>query len=170
MAKLYNFPTAVSAHALSPQFKTTLRQLSLKDYPRESYFGDTEIDCLDMDAVELSRSRQCSGPDSSVDAAIGVATAADDGSLRDGRLLLVELRMGYDTPSNIKASELLRKIDCSRSRLYSEDPLQPVDNNVVFVFRRDVEQRAVNVVSRLATEVSQAGLWHVKTPRDYVRR
>lgn len=161
--EVFSCPDAVRRHALSPQFLSTLHSLSERDYPGEQYFHGTEIDAIDMDRYEKS----LSGDDNrTVDAAIGIATGHDDGELRDPRLMLVELRMGFRNPRHITAKPLREKTDNSRRRLLSADTDCKIDPTVVFVFNPKAIQSGISVIRRLATEVSASNEWKAMTPDE----
>ena len=86
----------VREHSLYARCPSTLNEISNRDYPGTDYFNP-DIIGLDMDDYER---RTCYGhANNTVDAVIGICTCQNK-KKSSPRLLLVELRMGYEKANN----------------------------------------------------------------------
>lgn len=149
----------VTRHPLSGQgFATTLTDISERDYPRKGYFAGTEIPAIDIDAYEASRP---GNNRRTADAAIGICD--ENGARRTRhRLLLVELRMAYDTTSNLHVGELVDKERHSRELMADGDTA--TDKTMCLVFRPDLEQQAISWVNRKKRTESAINDWKCFSP------
>lgn len=118
----------VRGHSLFDSCKSTLNEVSLRDYQGRYYFNPA-IECLDMDTYEKDVQRR-GQPSRTTDAVIGISTY-ENGNAIDPRLLLVELRMGYCNVSNLSKSDIESKVQNTKSLLAAE---KPINRDSVFVF------------------------------------
>lgn len=122
-------------HSLYSQCKTSLNDISIRDYGKGCYF-DVQIECLDMDTYETAI---CHGqPDCTVDAVIGIADC-NNKQKNNFRLLLVELRLDYKSANNLSKSNLESKVTHTKALLGAE---VPINKESVYVFSDDVAERA----------------------------
>ena len=115
-----------------PNFcKSTLRDVSEVDYPRKNYFNPS-IECLSLDSyvhsLGLPRIPK------TMDAAIGIRNYSCNRTVSP-RMLLVELRMDYESDGNLRASELKEKNRASRGYVSCADAI--IDSRPVFVFTKE---------------------------------
>ena len=127
--------TTLQRHSLYSQCKTSLNNVSIRDYGMDSYF-DSQIECLDMDTYETSI---CHGqPNCTVDAVIGVAEC-NNKHKSNFRLLLLELRLDYKSVRGLSKSKLESKVSHTRVLLGAE---VAIDKGSVFIFSDDVAEQA----------------------------
>lgn len=149
----------ISRHPLARQgFAQTLSVISERDYPRKGYFADTGIPAIDIDTYETSRAGDNGN---TADAAIGICDESGGRRTRP-RLLLVELRMDYDTVSNLRVGEMVRKERHSRELI--ADGNTPIDRTMCLVFKPDVEQQAISWVNRKKRTESDINDWKCFSP------
>lgn len=113
----------------------TLHNLSNRDYPNR-YSFDVRIECLDMDVYERSVCGQ--NPDNTVDAVIGVCNCKNDKRKTLHRLMLLELRMDYESNRNLSVTQMTRKVAHTRDLLGSD---VPIENNSFFIFDNAVSEQ-----------------------------
>jgi len=144
--------------ALAPHYISTLNDISIRDYKKD-YFRCI-INCLDLDAYEQDQSGQ---NDCTIDGAIGIATYENNMS-KDPRLLLVELRFGYDSTRHFDKDNMLRKV------LHSKQILIPkiVDNQVIFLYTEYVSPKAQSYFNRLKTQYSEIRTWKAMSNKDFI--
>ena len=99
---IYN-NSVVEKHSLYPLCNSTLNEVSNRDYPNTNYFNPN-IKCLDMDTYEKNILRK-SYANHTADAVIGISTYENNQELNP-RLLLIELRIGYESTSNLSKTEI----------------------------------------------------------------
>ena len=126
----------IQVHPFYPHCRSTLLDLSNKDYSKEGFLFNPKIECLDMDHYE-KEVLHSSIPDNTMDAAIGVANYVNKDK-RNIRLLLVELRMGYGSTKRFSETDIIRKITHTRDLLRES----PLDNSEIFVYKEDVAPKA----------------------------
>lgn len=122
-------------HPLYLKCLALLNDVSERDYPGNNYF-DKRIECLDMDTYERE---VCFGQaDCTIDAVIGIS---DRNNNRRGnrRLLLVELRMEYQSDAHLSETKLVKKIRHTRDLLGAA---LAIERKTWFVFSRDVAPQA----------------------------
>ena len=90
--------------------------------------GSIHVSLDDYEAKVLKGSNDCT-----MDAAIGIGNYANN-RVTTSRLMLVELRMGYDNVDNLSASSLENKISHSENLLSGHR----IDKNNYFIFRDGV--------------------------------
>lgn len=121
----------VKNHSLAVSWKSTLQDVSNKDYPNRNYFNPV-IECLDLDAyvdsLKLSRTPK------TMDAAIGISDYIQNHSVSP-RMLLVELRMDYESDKHLSVSALKEKERESRGVVL--DSVTRVDSHSVFIFTEE---------------------------------
>lgn len=147
------------AHGLYARYHSSLHDISLKDYPRDNYFR-TDIDGIDIDQYEIDRA--IADRDKSMDAMVGVADYIGN-HVVNSRLLLVELRMDYDSTAHLRASKLKGKVNHSRTAVGAS---VRVDDENVFVFRDDVAEQAKKWVFSMSKEHSEAKSWVAVSPEE----
>lgn len=139
-------------HPFYGAYHKSLHDISKKDYPNDSYFR-TDVDGIDLDQYEIDRA--IANRDMTMDAVIGVADYANN-RIVNSRLLLVELRMDYDSTKGLRHSSLRGKITHSRAAIGTS---VRVDEENVFVFRKDVAEQAKKWMFGTAKEYSEAEKW-----------
>lgn len=139
-------------HPFYGAYHKSLHDISKKDYPNDSYFR-TDVDGIDLDQYEIDRA--IANRDMTMDAVIGVADYANN-RVVNSRLLLVELRMDYDSTKGLHHSSLHGKITHSRAAIGTS---VRVDEENVFVFRKDVAEQAKKWMFGTAKEYSEAEKW-----------
>lgn len=125
----------VSKHTLYVLCASTLNEVSERDYPGKNYF-DPQIACLDMDSYETSVSH--GNADSTTDAVIGISTCVNK-VMSEHRLLLVELRMRYQSANTLSKGDLESKVSHTRELLDGE---LTIEHENVFVFNEKVAPQA----------------------------
>lgn len=132
---IYN-NTVVEEHSFYPLCSSTLNNVSNRDYPNSDYFNPC-IECLDMDTYESNILRKGQA-DRTVDAVIGISTYENNRAL-NSRLLLIELRIGYDNVSNLSKTGMEAKITYTKSLLGGE---KTIERESLFVFNDKVAPQA----------------------------
>lgn len=129
--------TIIFKHPFYPKCKATLQDISDRDYSSGSYQFDPRIECLDMDVYERVI---CQGdPDKTVDAVIGICTCGSDKRKSNPRLMLVELRMDYESVKNLSVTSLLGKVRHTKNLLGSGIL---IDNKSYFIFDKKIFNQA----------------------------
>ena len=128
----------VKAHRLYPCFGSTLYKVSKKDYKNDDFF-DKSIECIDVDSYETAR---CAGHTSmdeqpTADAAIGVRKHLGGGRFSKPAMMIVELRMDYETGKNLSGSNMSDKIKHTNELLGMDTIMH---GTCYFVFRNNVIQ------------------------------
>ena len=139
-------------HPFYGAYHKSLHDISKKDYPKDSYFR-TDVDGIDIDQYEVDHA--ITNRDMTMDAMIGVANYANNRGV-NSRLLLVELRMDYDSTKGLRHSSLLGKITHSRAAIGTS---VRVEEENVFVFRKDVAEQAKKWMFGTAKEYREAEKW-----------
>ncbi len=121
----------VKNHFFPNLYKSTLRDVSEVDYPRKNYFNPS-IECLSLDAYV--HSLRLSSTPKTMDAAIGIRNYSCNRTVSP-RMLLVELRMDYESDRNLSVSELKRKDQNSRGYVNSTNV--GIDSHPIFVFTKE---------------------------------
>lgn len=151
----------VRAHPIYKDASSTLKEVSLRDYASNPF--DDRIECLDMDFFE-SKFVKHGANDSTMDVTIGIADY--DGCRKtNSALLMVELRLGYQSMRNLKAESLNKKV------LHTLELLNPAEYSVskdaVFVFAENVFQRAKNWIFRYKNSNHSGRAWDVMSPEIF---
>ena len=146
----------ISEHKLYAKCPSTLRDVSERDYPRKDYFSKNDILCLDMDTYEKNVLKT-PHPKETVDAVIGISSYRHNKS-KNPRLLLIELRMGYDNVDNLEKQQHINKVSHTKDLLGYETQ---INNTSLFVFRDDVYPEAESVFERWSHQL--ADYKHFKT-------
>lgn len=147
----------LSKHPLYCKYKMSLHNISLKDYPKDNYFR-LDIDGIDLDQYEKDNYPQHN--DMTMDAVVGIADYANNRIVKE-RLLLIELRMKYQSTNTLKVQELDNKICHSRSIIGSS--IQ-VDDESLFVFNDKVAELAKKWMFVTSKENSVAVKWVAISP------
>ena len=118
----------IGIHPLAAYCKSTLRDVSEKDYPGSNYFNP-DIECLDLDAYV--KSKHLARTPKTMDAAMGISNIIQNRTVSP-RILLVEFRMDYESNRQLSASELKEKN--RESRAVVTEPNTTLYPNPVFLF------------------------------------
>lgn len=100
----------VKAHPIYPDCGASLHDVSKRDYPSDDFFDEC-IECLDVDGYETlvcKKHRKTKQP--TADAVIGVRSHLGGGQFSKPELMVVELRMKYQSPKNLDGQNLSDKI------------------------------------------------------------
>ena len=132
-------------HPIYQNVHSTLVDVSNRDYAMAPF--DKRIECLDMDDYE-AHYVQNGANDSTMDAVIGIANY-DNNHKSDSSLLMVELRLGYQSAKNITALSLNNKVKHTMT---------------LFVFKADVCQQAKHKLDALGHSNTSRRKWIVMSP------
>lgn len=149
----------VQKHSLYPLCKSTLNDISNRDYPNTNYFY-SDIKCLDMDTYENNILRKDLS-EHTVDAVIGIANYKKNHAY-DPRLLLVELRINYKSTSNLSKSEMEGKVSHTKALLGGEIS---INKESIFIFNNKLISQAkwwFNREKRTGGELSHCEAWSIK--------
>lgn len=155
----------LSKHSLYGYCASTLNTVSERDYPEKNYF-DPKIACLDMDTYEASVSHGNAG--STTDAVIGVSTCKNK-KMSQHRLMLVELRMKYQSADTLSKSDLESKVTHTRDLLDGE---LTIEHKNIFVFTEQVAPQALHKIDSWKREggiVTSFKAWSVRDFRNNVK-
>lgn len=158
---VYNDDIIVS-HSIARHCLCLLDEISQKDYKKVGIFSN-KIKCLSLDDYEA---KFCGGSkDNTMDAAVGISDYQKNRKVNH-RLLLVELRLEYQSIKNLDKSPLIRKIKHSRDLLSGSE----IDQKSCFIFSDKVAPQAKSWVARLSREFSSN--WETMNPtqfNDYIK-
>lgn len=149
----------VQRHSFYPLCKSTLNDVSNRDYPNTDFFYP-DIECLDMDTYEKNILRK-DQPNHTVDAVIGIANYKNNHA-SGSRLLLVELRINYKSASNLSKSEMEGKVIHTKALLGGEIS---INNESIFVFNNELIPQAkwwFNREKRTGGELTHCEAWSIK--------
>lgn len=132
----------VQGHSLFPFCGSTLNDVSNKDYEGEYKFN-SEIECLDIDEYEKNVLRKNLSFHTG-DAVIGISTYENNRGINP-RLLVVELRMGYVSTSNLSKTFMEGKVTYTKSLLGGE---KLINKESIFVFNNKFIAQAKSWFSR----------------------
>lgn len=113
----------------------TLLNISNRDYPNRYNF-DSRIKCLDIDSYERNVCGQ--NPDNTVDAVIGICNCKNDKRKTMHRLMLLELRMDYESNRNLSITQMNKKVAHTRNLLGGDILIDP---NNYFLFDDAVSEQ-----------------------------
>lgn len=137
--------SCIEEHSLYRRCPSTLKAISDCDYPRADYCFDPNIECFDADTYEHS-CKYKKRLDKTVDAVIGVTTYKNNAETHP-RLMLVELRMGFNNVCNLSATKMLEKVDYTRQLMGSATELDPKS---LFVFNDSFAPQAKSWFERVS--------------------
>lgn len=149
----------VQRHSFYPLCKSTLNDVSNRDYPNTDFFNP-DIECLDMDTYEKNILRR-DQPNHTVDAVIGIANY-ENNHAHNSRLLLVELRINYKSVSNISKSEIEGKVTHTKALLGGEIC---INKESIFIFNNELISQAkwwFNREKRTGGEFAHCEAWSIK--------
>lgn len=130
-----------------------LDELAESDYHKRGYF-DERIRCLSLDEYE---EKVCGGSkDNTMDAAVGICDYVNN-RVVNSRLMLVELRMGYDSADNLSRSSLEHKITHSRNLLVDTR----MEKTNFFVFTDTIAPKAKSWATRMAYAARLKSDWEI---------
>jgi len=150
----------VSKHSLYAYCASALNTVSERDYPGKNYF-DTQIACLDMDTYEASISHGNAG--STTDAVIGVSTC-ENKKMSQHRLMLVELRMNYQSADTLNKGDLESKVTHTRNLLDGE---LTIEHDNIFVFTERVAPQAIHKIDSWKHEGGLATSFKAWSVQDF---
>ncbi len=157
--QLVNDNDVLKEHPLYDIYHKSLHDISLKDYPHDNYFRE-DIDAIDIDKCEEDNA--AGSQDKTMDAMVGIADYSGNSKV-NSRLLLVELRMDYDSTKSLRHSKLKGKVVHTRAIVHSA---LRVDEDNVFVFREDVVEQAKKWMFNMANQYSEASNWIAVSPKE----
>ncbi len=141
-------------HVLYAPYHKLLYEIALKDYIHDSYFQSRpDIEGIDIDQFEADSS--IDNCDMTMDAMVGVADYSNNRAVNK-RLLLLELRMDYDSTNNLRHNKLCGKIKHTREIIGTD---VCIDEEYVFVFHKDVAEKAKKWMFYTSQEYSDAKNW-----------
>lgn len=144
----------LQGHALYAQYHNPLHVISLKDYEHDTYFQSRpDIEGIDIDQFEADRS--IADRNMTMDAMVGVADYSNNCAVNN-RLLLLELRMDYDSTNGLRHKKLRGKINHTRAVIGAA---VRVDDENVFVFRKNVAEEAKKWMFNMSQEHADAKSW-----------
>ena len=118
----------VQEHSLFRFCGSTLNNVSDKDY-QGKYKFNPDIECLDIDDYEKNVQRKQQSFHTG-DAVIGISTYENNRG-KDPRLMVVELRMGYVSISNLSKKDMEAKVTYTKSLLGGE---KSISRESIFIF------------------------------------
>ncbi len=124
----------LQSHPLYSLFGSDLATLAEKDYPAQGIFRGCYIPSIDLDAYEISTD---TSNDCTSDSVIGIADA-DKSRLTARRLLLTELRIGYESPRNLDYQNIRQKYIHSSDILHEFDPGKRISSEFAMIFKKSV--------------------------------
>lgn len=145
-------------HPIYQNVHSTLVDVSNRDYAMAPF--DKRIECLDMDDYE-AHYMQNDANDSTMDAVIGIANY-DNNHKSGSSLLMVELRLGYQSAKNITALSLNNKVKHTMTLLNAAE--FPISQDAVFIFKADVCQQAKHKLDALGHSNTSRRRWIVMSP------
>lgn len=160
---IWHCPDAVVGHSLAASCLSSLAELSERDYPGRHYFL-LDIPALDMDTYEHSRPGV---NQRTTDAVIGICNARD-GNPVCRRLLLVELRMDYQSTRNLSVGEIKDKESHTRQLLRECPDDAAQDSSLCLVFDPEIANLAYSWIKRVSRADKSTALWQPHTPATLV--
>lgn len=165
MCEIFHCPEYLKQHPLMSTYPSSLTLLSDRDYGCGSYFCDCEIPSIDLDSYEkdLSGVNDCTS-----DGVIGIADIVE-GNTQNKRLLLTELRMGYENRENIRFSGIVDKYTHSCDILRHEDCNCRIDPGFALIFKPEMVAKAKSRIFSWSRESSKkvAKNWIVFSPESF---
>ncbi len=132
----------VEGHSLYPPCGSTLNDVSNRDYPDTNYFH-TDIKCLDIDYYEKQVLRKGQA-DNTVDAVIGISSFENNRAINPS-LLLIELRMNYQSTNRLSKTEMERKVTYTKALLSGKSSIK---KESLFIFSDNLAPQAKNWFNR----------------------
>ena len=132
----------VERHSLYPSCPSTLNSVSNRDYPNTNYFNP-EIKCLDIDSYEKQVLRK-SQANNTVDAVIGVSSYINN-KTSNPQLLLIELRMNYQTVNGLSKTIMERKVTYTKRLLGGQCTIK---KESLFIFNDKMASQAKSWFNR----------------------
>lgn len=146
--------SVLKEHTMYDKYHCPLHKISLKDYPKDTYFQSRpDIEGVDLDQYEIDHA--IDDRDMTMDVMVGVADYSKN-RLVNNRLLLLELRMDYDSTKRLRHKKLLGKVNHTRTAIGA---VVRVDEENVFVFRKDVAEEAKKWMFDTSIEYADAKGW-----------
>lgn len=165
MSEIFHYPEYLDQHPLMSKYPSSLAELSDRDYGHSCYFCNCEIPSIDLDSYEkdLGGDNDCTA-----DGVIGIADIVE-GNAQNRRLLLTELRMGYENRENIRFSGIEDKYSHSCDILRHGDYNCRIDQMFALIFKPDMEAKAKSRVFSWRRESAKkaAKKWVVFSPDSF---
>lgn len=165
MGDIFHCPEYLNLHPLMSEYPSSLSLLSDRDYGDGSYFKGYDIPSIDLDSYEKSIE---GSNDCTADGVIGIAeTIGKD--VGNKRLLITELRMGYENCNNLSFSNIMRKYNHSCDILRFKSCDCKIDNKFALIFKPKVVAQARRLVFSWSKESSKraAKYWSVLCPESF---
>ena len=151
----------LQTHVLYTKYHRPLYAISLKDYEHDTFFQSrSDIDGIDIDQFEADQA--IADRDMTMDAMVGIADFSNN-HIVNNRLLLLELRMDYKSIRHLRPDKLQGKISHTRSVI---GKAVRVDEENVFVFRKDVSEQAKKWMFTTSQEYHDAKSWVAVSPDE----
>jgi len=152
---------ALKGTKLYNDFHSDLATISKRDYDDNAYGFPNGIEAIDVDAVETAQ--RGGQNDSTMDSAIGIADYTN--TIKNPRLLLVELRMNYTGQAkNCKTSDMINKDSHTRDLLSS----YVIDRKSFFVFTKNVAPHKKSVIDSESKTNSKIRHFQIVSPDQFV--
>lgn len=152
--------SVVQQYPWNDKYKVLLDDISERDYPNKHYFNK-DVLCLDVDRYEADHAGD---NDKTVDTVMGIADYnTTTMTCSKERLRMVELRMGYRNPYNLKVSDLSSKISHTAQMFNGS----PIDKFAIFVFEEKEAPIVRNLFNRWGRERKEAKNWRAITPNAF---
>lgn len=155
----------LKSHPLYNTYGSDLATLAERDYPGQGIFRGCDIPAIDLDAFEISTE---TSNDCTSDGAIGIADCHAN-QLKNQRLLLTELRLGYENQRNLHFSNLQRKYRHSRDIMHNYDPDARIDPEFALIFTESLAPRARRWIRDWGLEAGKkdAKNWKAYNPESF---
>ena len=114
---------------------TKIYDLALQDYPNDNYFSNLDISVLDLDLFEINRTKGVTNEYCTVDGVIGIALDFQNNKFISSQLLLVELKLNYESTKGFSVENLKKKISHSIDLLGADIS---INSNYLVVFENNI--------------------------------
>lgn len=165
MKEVYLCSEYLQSHPLFKSFGSDMASLAERDYPGQGVFKDCMIPVIDLDSYEISlrKSNDCTS-----DGVIGIANVSRC-DLTDRRLLLSELRIGYQNHRNLDFHNIKRKYVHSVDILRELDPDTRIDSEFALIFKKTKVQASQRLFWSWAKEPTKrdAANWKAYDPESF---
>lgn len=149
----------IRQHPLWNNYGSNLNKISERDYGVNKFFKSSCIDCIDVDFLEKHKSNQA---DKTVDAAIGISSVANQNNTKC--LMLVELRLDYQSINNVSFTEWKQKVKHSICLLTQTITIRP---KYFFVFNREIIAQVVNKLENYKHSDSELKKYEAVSDDDF---
>lgn len=146
------------------RFKTTLVEISKRDYKGKDYFH-LPIKSLDLDSYENSLKK--SQEECTVDGVIGICNEKM-GKPVNSKLHFVELKIDCESYRQLEINPLIKKQKRSLEIITSFDPLSSVDSTLSIIYNPNFIQRAINWLEQQKRANKKLAGWKAFTPESFL--